>query len=82
MSTQQLQIGDIVRVRETLVLVPLDKRTPYEIPAGIYGQIIEIRDGLLGETLCRVEFHEPYGYAVMTAFDAAMLDLVFRIPEF
>lgn len=80
----QIQIGDIVRVRQTIVLVPLDKRTPSEIPGGIYGQVVDIAYGLVGEILCWVEFHEPYEYINMAgvSIDENHLELVFRIPEF
>lgn len=80
LDTTTLQIGDIVRVRRSLELVPLDKRTPSFIPAGIYGQVVDISEGMLGEAMCWVEFHEPYDYVSKTALEEHLLELVFRIP--
>ncbi|NJL93655.1 MAG: hypothetical protein HC915_07945 [Anaerolineae bacterium] len=80
MNTQLFQIGDLVRVRENVELIPLDKRAPSEVPAGIYGQIVHITENLPGEVLCWVEFPAPYEYANQTGLPAVLLDLVFRIP--
>lgn len=80
MIEERLQIGDLVRVRRTVELVPLDNRTPHEIPGGIYGQIVDITEGITGEVLCWVEFHEPYEYVNKTALEESILELMFRIP--
>ena len=84
MNAQEIQIGDIVRVRKSIELVPLDKRTPSVIPGGIYGQVVDLTSGLIGETLCWVDFHEPYEYINQSgvSIDETCLELVFRIPEF
>lgn len=80
MDTQQeLQIGDIVRVRRSIALQPLDPRAPEEIPAGIFGEVIDFQPGDLGELRCRVDFHEPYEIFSEIPIGESMLELVFRI---
>lgn len=74
---QQIQIGDVVRVREPIVLMPLDPSSPDEIPAGIFGEVTELYDQW-GDTFCQVHFHEPYEYANEIPLRADMLEIMFR----
>ena len=72
------QIGDIVRVREPISLVPLDESIPSEIPAGIFGEIINVTQVAEGNLAYIVTFHEPYEFASEIAIHAEMLELMFR----
>jgi hypothetical protein len=75
---EQIQVGDIVRVKQTINLVPLDQRAPSEIPAGIYGEVIDIQPDVEGELVCWVEFHEPYDYIRDLGIRSECLELMFR----
>lgn len=73
-----IKVGDIVRVRQPIALVPLDNRAPSEIPAGIFGQVIRISNQIGDEIFYQVEFHEPYEYANEISIRADMLEVIFR----
>jgi hypothetical protein len=72
------QIGDIVRIKEPISLVPLDESIPSEIPAGIFGEVINVTETGDGGIAYLVEFHEPYEFASEIAIHAHMLELMFR----
>jgi len=72
------QIGDIVRIREPISLVPLDESIPSEIPAGIFGEVINVTEVSDGHIAYVVDFHEPYEFASEIAIHAEMLELMFR----
>ncbi|MFP4324261.1 MAG: hypothetical protein ACLFTK_17530 [Anaerolineales bacterium] len=74
-----LQIGDLVRIRENINLVPLTKDVPDHIPAGIYGEVTEVFERESGEVYCQVEFHEPYEIFNELVLAAHDLELMFRI---
>jgi hypothetical protein len=78
METTELQPGDLVRIRETITLVPLYQNIPTEIPAGIYGEVMSFREDETGEVVYYVEFHEPYDYVTELGIHGDMLELVFR----
>jgi hypothetical protein len=73
------EIGDLVRVRQTISLVPLDSRAPGEIPAGIFGEVIFISVGREGEPVYMVEFHEPYELFSELPLMGQDLELMFRL---
>ncbi len=77
-NPSEFQVGDIVRIRQTINLVPLDARAPSEIPAGIYGEIIYISTNTLDEPAYIVEFHEPYELFNDLPLMGAHLELMFR----
>ena len=72
------QIGDIVRIKEPISLVPLHESFPSEIPAGIFGEVINVADSEDGSIAYLVGFHEPYEFASEIAIRADMLELMFR----
>jgi hypothetical protein len=72
------QIGDIVRIKQPISLVPLDESIPSEIPAGIFGEIVNTTQVAEGDIAYIVEFHEPYEFASEIAIRADMLELMFR----
>ncbi len=74
---QQIQIGDIVRVRENIALMPLRPDAPSEIPAGIYGEVVDLYDDR-GDTFCHVEFYEPYEYVNEIPLRVDLLETMFR----
>ena len=76
-ETNVFQIGDIVRIREPITLVPLHESIPSEIPAGIFGEIINVTEAAEGIAYI-VGFHEPYEFASEIAIRADMLELMFR----
>jgi hypothetical protein len=77
-----IQLGDIVRIRETITLVPLYENVPAEIPAGIYGEVVSIAEDETGETIYYVDFHEPYEFVSELGIHGDMLEVVFRLPIF
>ncbi len=74
-----LQVGDLVRIRQNINLVPLTQEVPDHIPAGIYGEVIEIFARGGGDVYCQVEFHEPYEIFNDLVLAAHDLELMFRI---
>ena len=52
--------------------------SPAEIPAGIFGEVLEVYELDTGERVCQVDFHEPYNYASEIAIQAEMLEVMFR----
>jgi hypothetical protein len=76
-QVEEIQIGDIVRVREPLALMPIYKNVPDEIPAGIFGEVIDYYEDA-GGTYYRVEFHEPYEYANEIPLPPGSLEIMFR----
>jgi len=74
-----IHIGDIVRIKERIELMPLDDNVPAEIPAGIFGQVVEVRghDGHLA--LYQVDFHSPYEYVNEISLREDLLEVVFRL---
>lgn len=73
------QIGDLVRTRATIELVPLDEDlAPAEIPAGVFGEVSGITHDADGE-IYWVEFHEPYHFIDQCPLAAESIELVFRI---
>lgn len=73
----EIQIGDIVRVREPLALMPLYAHLPDEIPAGIFGEVVDWFENA-GDTFYKVEFHEPYEYANEIPLPSHSLEIMFR----
>lgn len=73
----EIQVGDIVRVREALALIPLYKHAPDEVPAGIYGEVMDYFQDA-GDTYYRVEFHEPYEYVNEIPLPSHSLEIMFR----
>lgn len=74
----EFQVGDIVRIRQTINLVPLDARAPSEIPAGIYGEVMYISQDFMDEPAYIVEFHEPYALFNDLPLMGDHLELMFR----
>lgn len=77
-DVMELRIGDVVRIRETILLMPLSEHVPSEIPAGIYGQVSDVIQDVEGELACYVEFYEPYEIFNELPLRARHLELMFR----
>ena len=73
-----IQIGDIVRIRQAIGLMPIDDSAPDFIPAGIFGEVVDISRVDGEEIFYCVEFHEPYEFASEIAIRSDMLEVMFR----
>jgi len=73
-----IQAGDIVRVRHSIELIPLDETAPREIPAGICGQVMTVADVVDDNMFFRVEFSEPYEMFSTVAIRSDMLEVIYR----
>jgi hypothetical protein len=66
---------DVVRVKETVLVIPWDKEDPIEIKAGWQGTIVAHADT---DTPC-IEFNEEYrGENFLVDLDAANLEVIWE----
>ena len=74
-----IQVGDIVRIRENIQLMPITDWAPDQIPAGIYGQVIDTSENAEWGQTCYVEFYEPYEVFNELPLSADHLEIMFRL---
>jgi hypothetical protein len=78
-NLSRIQVGDIVRVRQTLELIPIHRNStaPTEVPSGIFGEVTDVFQ-MDGDIYYQVQFHEPYEYVNELPLPSETLEIMFR----
>lgn len=77
-EVRDLQVGDIIRIRQAIQLIPLEEGIPAEIPAGTLATIVDVVLFDAEDLQYQVVFSDEMAHFNDIYLSADFFDLMFR----